>query len=81
MLTGGGALIWVALRLVVFRTPAEHSMLSQQEAEYILAGQDATQQSTAGERPPWKEVLKQRRFWGIGIPRMLAEPAWQTFGT
>lgn len=80
VLTGGVALIWVALWLVFFRTPAEHSMLSQEEADYIREGQDAVQQSTAGKRPSWKEVLKQRRFWGIGIPRMLAEPAWQTFG-
>ncbi|MCG5075986.1 MFS transporter [Paraburkholderia tagetis] len=80
VLTGGVALVWVALWLVCFRSPAEHPRLSQDEAEYIRAGQNAAQQSTAGKRPSWKEVLKQRRFWGIGIPRMLAEPAWQTFG-
>ncbi|MFX1675144.1 MFS transporter [Paraburkholderia sp. A2WS-5] len=80
VVTGGAALIWVALWLVLFRSPAEHPRLSQDEAEYIRAGQDAAQQRISGKRPSWKEVLKQRRFWGIGIPRMLAEPAWQTFG-
>lgn len=80
VVTGGAALIWVALWLVLFRSPAEHPLLSQDEAEYIRAGQDAAQQSTAGKRPSWKKVLKQRRFWGIGIPHMLAEPTWQTFG-
>lgn len=79
VLTGGVALIWVGLWLVFFRTPAEHPMLSAEEADYIRAGQTAAQHSPTG-KPSWKEVLKQRRFWGIGIPRMLAEPAWQTFG-
>ncbi|CAM2168982.1 hypothetical protein PSAC2689_190053 [Paraburkholderia sacchari] len=80
VVTGGAALIWVALWLVVFRSPAENPRLAQEEAEYIRAGQDAAQRSTAGKLPLWKEVLKQRRFRGIGIPRMPAEPAWQTFG-
>ncbi len=79
VLTGGVALIWVGLWLVFFRSPTDHPRLSADEAEYIRAGQTAAQQSSAG-KPSWKEVLKQRRFWGIGIPRMLAEPAWQTFG-
>lgn len=80
VLTGGIALIWVALWLVFFRTPEEHPMLSGDEARYIRAGQERGRQATAGKRTSWKAVLKQRRFWGIGIPRMLAEPAWQTFG-
>jgi MFS transporter, ACS family, hexuronate transporter len=79
VLTGGTALIWVALWLVFFRSPADHPRLSTEEAEYIRAGQTPEQQATVA-KPSWKEVLKQRRFWGIGIPRMLAEPAWQTFG-
>ncbi|MBV8259415.1 MAG: MFS transporter [Paraburkholderia sp.] len=80
VLTGGVALIWVALWLVFFKMPAEHPRLSKEEADYIREGQTEAQKSTRGRRASFKEVLKTRRFWGIGIPRMLAEPAWQTFG-
>lgn len=80
VVTGGSALVWVALWLIFFRSPAEHPRLSETERDYILAGQETTKRDTAGKRPSWKEVLSTRRFWGIGIPRMLAEPAWQTFG-
>jgi MFS transporter, ACS family, hexuronate transporter len=80
VVTGGTALIWVALWLIFFRSPDEHPNLTQDERDYILTGQEGTQRESKGKRPSWKEVLKTRRFWGIGIPRMLAEPAWQTFG-
>ncbi len=80
VVTGGSALVWVALWLMFFRSPDEHPKLSTSELDYIRAGQDRAHAVPRAQRPSWKEVLKTRRFWGIGIPRMLAEPAWQTFG-
>jgi ACS family hexuronate transporter-like MFS transporter len=32
-----------------------------------------------GRKPAVLEILRTRRYWGIAIPRFLAEPAWQTF--
>jgi ACS family hexuronate transporter-like MFS transporter len=80
VVTGGTALVWVALWLVFFRSPESHPNLTDAEFAYIRDGQDATKRSAGGRRPSWRQVLRSRRFWGIGIPRMLAEPAWQTFG-
>ena len=31
------------------------------------------------QKPAVMEILRTRRYWGIAIPRFLAEPAWQTF--
>ncbi|WP_062916463.1 MFS transporter [Paraburkholderia caribensis] len=78
VVTGGSALIWVALWLVFFRKPEDHPNLSTDERQYILSGQERRAQD-ATARPSWRHVLSTRRFWGIAIPRFLAEPAWQTF--
>ena len=78
VVTGGTALIWVALWLVFFRKPEDHPNLSTEERRYILDGQERREQD-ASARPSWRHVLSTRRFWGIAIPRFLAEPAWQTF--
>jgi ACS family hexuronate transporter-like MFS transporter len=73
VVTGGSAL-W----LVYFRQPEDHPKLSADERQYILTGQERRAQP-ASTRPSWRHVLSTRRFWGIAIPRFLAEPAWQTF--
>lgn len=78
VVTGGVAFIWVALWLFFYRSPADHPNLSEDEREYILSGQEEGKLSST-KRPSWKQLLSTRRFWGIGIPRFLAEPAWQTF--
>ncbi|CDY76743.1 Hexuronate transporter [Caballeronia glathei] len=78
VVTGGIALVWVALWLFFYRSPADHPNLSEGEREYILSGQEEGKLSST-KRPSWKQLLSTRRFWGIGIPRFLAEPAWQTF--
>lgn len=78
VVTGGSALIWVALWLVFFRKPEDHPQLSTDERDYILSGQERRTED-ATTRPSWRHVLSTRRFWGIAIPRFLAEPAWQTF--
>ena len=34
--------------------------------------------SSDGNRPSFKNILKQRNFWGIALPRFLADPTWGT---
>jgi len=63
---------------VFFRKPEDHPQLSTDERDYILSGQERRTED-ATTRPSWRHVLSTRRFWGIAIPRFLAEPAWQTF--
>jgi ACS family hexuronate transporter-like MFS transporter len=77
-ITGAIAFIWVALWLAFYHSPKDHPKLSQEERDLVLGGQEASKQET-GARPSWKQILRDRRFWGIAIPRLLAEPAWQTF--
>jgi ACS family hexuronate transporter-like MFS transporter len=77
VITGALGLIWVAAWLLLYDAPARHRRLSQAEAQYIAAGQE--QHLTGdGKRPSILSILKMRNFWGIALPRFLADPAWGT---
>jgi ACS family hexuronate transporter-like MFS transporter len=76
VLTGVIGLAWAALWLLLYQAPAKHRALSPDERDYILAGQE---KHLAGEgRPAMGKILGQRNFWGIAIPRFLADPTWGT---
>jgi ACS family hexuronate transporter-like MFS transporter len=76
VITGAIGLAWVGVWLVFYHPPASHPALSSAERDYILAGQEP---HLAGEgRPAIATILQQRNFWGIAIPRFLADPTWGT---
>jgi ACS family hexuronate transporter-like MFS transporter len=75
VITGALGVVWVVLWLLFYHAPATHPALSAEEREYIAAGQEKSLQET-GARPSVAALLKQRNFWGIGLPRFLADPAW-----
>jgi len=74
--TGALGLVWVCLWLLFYRSPSQHKWLSQSEREYIAAGQE--QALSEGSRPSIWQIASQRNFWGIAIPRFLADPMWGT---
>ena len=76
VLTGVIGFGWVALWLLFYQSPSKHKALSPEERNYILSGQES---HLAGEgRPSFSTILAQRNFWGIAIPRFLADPTWGT---
>ena len=76
VLTGVIGLAWVALWLVFYQSPSQHKALSSEERDYIVSGQE---RHLAGEgKPSFRTILGQRNFWGIAIPRFLADPTWGT---
>ena len=77
MLTGALGLVWVVLWLWLYQPPAKHPALSDEERQYILSGQEQHLQSD-GTRPSIGRILAQRNFWGIALPRFLADPTWGT---
>ena len=76
VLTGAIGLVWVALWVTFYSSPSTHRGLSARERDYILAGQE-THLAGAG-KPSFAMLLGQRNFWGIAIPRFLADPTWGT---
>lgn len=75
VITGALGLIWVVAWLAFYQSPAKHTKLSDQEREYIVSGQEKALDS-GGARPSIVAILGQRNFWGIGLPRFLADPTW-----
>jgi ACS family hexuronate transporter-like MFS transporter len=68
---------WVALWIWLYRSPHEHPALSDAERDYITSGQEHFL-SDDSKRPSMLTLLGQRNFWGIAIPRFLADPTWGT---
>ena len=76
VITGGLGLIWVVSWLWLYHSPDTHPGLSPEERRHILSGQEA---HLAGSgRPSLGSILAQRNFWGIALPRFLADPTWGT---
>jgi ACS family hexuronate transporter-like MFS transporter len=71
------ALLWVALWLRFYHPPERHPLLSEAERAHIRGGQEAHVRA-AVDRPPVLSILRQRNFWGISLPRFLADPTWGT---
>jgi len=77
VITGALGLVWVGLWLTFYESPAKHRRLSDEERAYIAAGQEAHLKAD-GTRPSIGRILSQRNFWGIALPRFLADPTWGT---
>jgi ACS family hexuronate transporter-like MFS transporter len=77
IMTGGLGLVWVALWFLLYRSPGEHPALAETEREHITSGQETFLQGD-GKRPSIWVLAKRRNFWGIAIPRFLADPTWGT---
>jgi MFS transporter, ACS family, hexuronate transporter len=79
--TGALGFVFAALWWTFYRSPKEHTYLGENERDYIISGQNPPVLDADGSvpRPKIKEILSTKRFWGVAIPRFLAEPAWQTF--
>jgi ACS family hexuronate transporter-like MFS transporter len=77
VITGVLGLIWVALWLRFYQSPDRHAALSAEERTYITEGQERHLGAVAA-RPSIPRILSQRNFWGIALPRFLADPTWGT---
>ncbi len=77
VVTGGLGLLWLALWLLLYNSPAKHPTLSDQERAHIESGQE-THLKSDGRKPSVMSIVRQRNFWGIALPRFLADPTWGT---
>lgn len=77
LVTGALSLVWAILWWFAYRSPADHPRLTSDERALLEESKSAEE---GVSRPARKiDVLRSRSFWGIAVPRFLAEPAWQTF--
>ncbi|MDQ8755253.1 MFS transporter [Sphingosinicella sp. LHD-64] len=76
-IAGALAFVWVLLWLTFYQPPERHRRVSEAERDHIFLGQEAHIQATEA-RPPVLSLLRRRNFWGIALPRFLADPTWGT---
>ncbi|MBS1875298.1 MAG: MFS transporter [Acidobacteria bacterium] len=75
-ITGAIGLVWVGLWLAFYHPPGRHPSLTEDERSMIAAGQES---HLAGQgKPSILKIVTQRNFWGIALPRFLADPTWGT---
>jgi ACS family hexuronate transporter-like MFS transporter len=80
VIVGAAGIVWSVLWMVVYKHPRHQKLLGNTERDYILSGQEAKHSDDVNTpRRNWRSMLVSRDFWAIGIPRILSEPAWQTF--
>ncbi|AWK88104.1 MFS transporter [Azospirillum thermophilum] len=79
--TGSLGFVFAALWWLFYRSPKEHANITEEERAFIVGGQNPPVLTADGAaaKPKVMEIISTKRFWGIAIPRFLAEPAWQTF--
>lgn len=77
VITGALGFVWVALWWWLYESPEKHPRLAREERDLIAAGQE-THLRGDGTRPSVWKILAQRNFWGIALPRFLADPTWST---
>lgn len=78
VVVGAIGIVWTLLWVLFYKHPRDQKKLSDQERDYILAGQDNRPQDVVA-KASWKQIVKSSNFWSVAIPRFLSEPAWQTF--
>ncbi|MEA9390391.1 MFS transporter [Acerihabitans sp. TG2] len=79
VIVGALSLAWAISWLVLYKHPKNQKHLGDEERDYILGGQEAQHQVNNGKKMSAWQIIQNRQFWGIAIPRFLAEPAWGTF--
>jgi ACS family hexuronate transporter-like MFS transporter len=77
VITGIIGLVWVALWLACYNAPEKHPALAEEERQFIATGQEKHLEGD-GARPSILKIASQRNFWGIALPRFLADPTWGT---
>lgn len=78
LVAGGLAIVAAFIWLIFYKDPKEAKRLSADERAYIEGGQEKHLHTEQKEKPSKLAILKQRNFWGIGLSRFLADPAWGT---
>lgn len=79
IMTGILSMAWALCWLVFYKHPKQQKKLSDEERDYILSGQEAQHQTGNTRKMSALQIIRNRQFWGIALPRFLAEPAWGTF--
>jgi ACS family D-galactonate transporter-like MFS transporter len=67
IVTGLIGVVWAVAWNRMYRHPSKHPKVSQEERDYIIAGQAAVNPAAVGPKVPWRSLFKYRTVWGMMI--------------
>lgn len=70
LFAGAAGLLWLPFWLAIYRHPARHPAVTPADLARLEAG------DAAAPRPTWRQVLSQRRVWGLVLARLASDPVW-----
>jgi MFS transporter, ACS family, D-galactonate transporter len=65
VVTGMIGVLWAIVWASMYRHPSRHPGVSQEEREYILAGQTPASAAGQGPKVPWSSLFRYRTIWGM----------------
>ncbi len=71
ILPGIVAILWVPLWVYVYRKPSAHPRLDAADKAALAA-----QNGTSGAAVRWRDILSQRKVWGLLLARMCSDSVW-----
>ncbi|MDZ4797925.1 MAG: MFS transporter [Bryobacteraceae bacterium] len=72
--TGAAGLLWAVAFWIVYRKPAEHTWLSEEDRAMVLEEVEEAQQGRS--RVSLRTMLGERKLWGLMLTRSIATPVW-----
>lgn len=75
LITGSLGFIWLIFWMKLYMLPAVHPGVNAAEREYILSGQELTNEPSIG----WMEALRYRQTWGFAVGKFLSDPLWRFY--
>jgi MFS transporter, ACS family, hexuronate transporter len=69
-LPGAIGLLWIPFWWFIYRSPSQHPALTPEERRTL------EDEAPTGERKSWRELLAQRKVWGLVLPRLASDPVW-----
>ncbi len=73
VVTGAAGLVWLVAWLWLYRLPARHPLITQEELTLI---QGTGARTPAARRMRWIELLRFPQTWGLFWSRFLSDPVW-----
>jgi ACS family hexuronate transporter-like MFS transporter len=74
LITGGLSVLWLAVWLTVYRSPAQQTAVSPAELGYIQS--DPPESAT---KIPWVHLFGYRQTWAFVIAKLMTDPIWWFF--
>jgi len=71
---------YVALWLLIYRSPSQHKWITKEEKDYITEGLAVADARDTSSKPSSQagvmDIIKDLRFWGVALGRMIGDNGW-----